>query len=355
MRLLFVSKRAPQGRDLAARPYGRFHHLPRELAKRGHDVRIVLCGHRREPPADQSVDGMHVRTVDARSLGPVGLARALTHEARAVRPDWVIGCSDAWYGVLARRMARAGEARLAIDAYDNYEAYMPWNVPLHLVWRKSLAAADLVTAAGPQLADLLGRSRPGKRVEILPMAADPEFRPASRATCRMGLGLPMDRPLIGYVGSWTRSRGSYLILDALDEVRRRRGDVRLAVSGRPPAYVASHEGVTATGYLADAQLPALFAALDVACVVTANTRFGRYSYPAKLCEAMACGVPVAATSTHAVSWMLGDAPQHLSPVGDATGLADRICSLLDRPVVRYPPPPNWHEVAVLFEAFLSGA
>ena len=38
MKILMLSKRRPQGRDLFTRPYGRFFHLPRLLAEAGHTV-----------------------------------------------------------------------------------------------------------------------------------------------------------------------------------------------------------------------------------------------------------------------------------------------------------------------------
>lgn len=46
MKLLFLSKCRPMNRDLVDNPYGRFFHLPRILAKRGHDVSIVLLDYK---------------------------------------------------------------------------------------------------------------------------------------------------------------------------------------------------------------------------------------------------------------------------------------------------------------------
>lgn len=38
-----------------------------------------------------------------------------------------------------------------IDAYDNYESYIPWLKLLHVLKRRALSRADLITAAGPNL------------------------------------------------------------------------------------------------------------------------------------------------------------------------------------------------------------
>lgn len=274
-------------------------------------------------------------------------------DANNFRPDWVIGCSDAWAGWLAHRLASNTNARLAIDAYDNYEAYMPWNLPLHWLWRRSIRKADLVTAAGPQLAERLQSHYHGsQRVEILPMAADPEFIPIDKMQCRRQLGLPENVPLMGYIGSWAHNRGTSMLLDAFLRARAARPTLALALSGRPPEYALRQPGVIALGYIADNALPALINALDIACVVTADTAFGRYSYPAKLCEAMACGVPVVATATEPVRWMLGDRSEHLAPVGDADAFAQRVLDLLAAPRAEYGSRPTWTIQAKRFDYLL---
>jgi glycosyltransferase involved in cell wall biosynthesis len=113
-------------------------------------------------------------------------------------------------------------------------------------------------------------------------------------------------------------------------------------------------GVLALGYIDDAQLPIALSALDVACVITADSSFGRYSYPAKLCEAMACQTPVVATSSKPVRWMLNDDERFLTPVGDASELAKRMLARLAGPRrITYPGLPNWHDSARRFEAALA--
>lgn len=353
-RLLFVCKRRPQQRDLLTRPYGRFHHLPRALAALGHDVHVALIGHGGHQPDAASVDDVSITVRDLRHEGLTGVSAELVRTARAFSPHWVIGCSDAWVGCLAAHVAKSTRARLALDAYDNFEAYMAWNLPLHWLWRGAVHRADVVTAAGPQLGALLSRYRSGRRaVDVLPMAADPEFEPHDRLASRSVLGLPQSDPLVGYIGSWSGSRGSNLILDMLREVRAWRPEVRLVLTGRPPRRALDQPGVIGVGHVPDAQMPALVSSLDVACVVTANTPFGRYSYPAKLCEAMACAVPLVASATDAVRWMLGDDSKHLAPVGDVDGHASRVLALLRNPVADYGIQATWDDRARQLDSILA--
>lgn len=354
MRLLFLSKRHPQQRDLIERPFGRFYYLPTLLAAMGHTVRVETISHRGLPELQTIINGVSWSSRDVKPPRPIKLYRSLLKDTLDFQPDWIIGCSDAWYGCLAQWLAHVTKARLAIDAYDNYEAYMPWNIPLHRMWRRSVNKADLVTAAGPGLAFRLQSYRQsGRAVEILPMAADPQFAPANKEQSRASLGLPQDVPLLGYVGSWSANRGSSLLIDALDAVRSIRPDVRLITSGKPPAYVTEAAGVTQCGYVEDSALPSLISALDVACVVTANTEFGRYSYPAKLCEAMACQVPVVATATEPVRWMLHGDEAHLAEPGDAESFSRKIMGLLDLPRSTYSYSHSWSTVAAEFSALLQ--
>lgn len=346
MRLLFACKRHPQGRDLIEHPYGRFHWLPMELARRGHSVSQLLVSHRLSSPVSLARSGVQLASFDPRNAGLRRTLLAVEREARTFEPDWIIGCSDTWYGWLAARLAKRTGARLAIDAYDDYESYMPWNLPLHWAWRRALRQADLVTAAGPHLACLLDRQRAGMTpTVVLPMAADPEFVPMDRAACREALGLEIEGRYLGYVGSWSASRGSDALIAAFRLARAQHPGLRLIVSGRPPAAVQAEPGVVATGYLPDAQIPLLLNTLDVACIVTANTAFGRSSYPAKLCEAMACRVPVVATKTAPVAWMLDQQSRHLVPLNDPAALAGRILTQLDFPSADYPTRLSWADVA----------
>jgi glycosyltransferase involved in cell wall biosynthesis len=299
-------------------------------------------------------DDVDTHVVGAPMRGLLSALRTFRSIAAAHHPDWLVACSDAWTAPICRVVAQELGARLAIDAYDDFESYMPWNAPLHWLYRRALREADLVTAAGPQLAALLDRQRHGKRpTDILEMAADPPFQPLDRSECRRALGLPEHRPLIGYSGGWAANRGTSMLIELFRRLSARHPGIGIALTGRPPSNVLSVPGVVGLGYLPDEALPKFVNAMDVSLVVTAPTRFGRSSYPAKLYEAMACQVPVVATATDPVRWILRRNPECLVEPGDPEAFAARIDAMLTRGRIDYGPRPTWDDAGTQLARLLE--
>ena len=185
------------------------------------------------------------------------------------------------------------------------------------------------------------------------MAVDPiGYRPLDRKECRRVLGLPEDVRLIGYLGSLHPNRGPELLFSAYRQLANRLGPapVQLLLSGRRSPRVQVPADVHWLGYLPQAQMPLLHNALDLLVVVNRDSKFGRYSYPIKLYEAMACGVPVVATDTPATRWILGDHPELLASPGSASALAVRIAAALELGRIDYGPQPTWEDGADRLEA-----
>ena len=142
---------------------------------------MILLDFRGQATLRASHNGVNLANFDIRALGSWGFFKSIETEARIIHPDWIFGLSDTWTGIIAHRISKRLGCRLALDAYDNYESYMSWNTPLHWLWHRALADANLVTAAGPQLAKLLGRhAKAVAGPEIIPMSADPAFVPMDK-------------------------------------------------------------------------------------------------------------------------------------------------------------------------------
>jgi glycosyltransferase involved in cell wall biosynthesis len=356
MKLLFLGKRRPMGRDLIARPYGRFYHLPRLLAEAGHEVHSLLMDYRHGAAVDMHDSGVHWIS---RSLWPGkggSFGTQLLKLVRDVRPDWIIGCSDTYFGILAWYYGQKYGVRSCIDAYDNYESYIPWMLPLHAVWRKALQRADLVTAAGPGLLRLMSVDRGERPGAIVPMAADMEgFEPLDQAACRQRLELPQSGRLIGYCGHIDQSRGLDVLFEAFEMLRKSHPEAELVLSGRLSRNTRIPVHARMLGYVADDKMPLLLNSMDVLVVVNRASRFGNHSHPVKLYEAMRCGIPVIATRTTATEWILANNQECLVNPGDAHDLCRQLAASLDRGAPVYGAITDWQGSAHSLEQALLEA
>ena len=107
------------GRDLVLRSYGRFYYLPRYLAERGHEVILLLLDYHGSAPLDINRDGIRWIS-EPLVLGYPG--RYLDRLGRLIttsRPDWLLGLSDTYFGILAQYYGNRYGIRSCIDAYDN--------------------------------------------------------------------------------------------------------------------------------------------------------------------------------------------------------------------------------------------
>jgi glycosyltransferase involved in cell wall biosynthesis len=242
----------------------------------------------------------------------------------------------------------------AIDAYDNYEGYIPWLQPLHYLWRKSLAKATLVTAAGPSLIQEFQKSRGARPAVTVPMAVDPSgFVPLDRRTCREGLGLPLDKKLIGYCGGISSSRGIETLFDAYVELVKQRPEVELILSGRKDKNLKLPSDAHWLGYLPDEAVPRLLNSLDVLVVSNRPSKFGRFSHPVKLYEAMACNIPVVASATPSTRWILRDHPELLVEPGSPSELRETIERVLTKGRIDYGHQADWDTSCEIFEQALE--
>jgi glycosyltransferase involved in cell wall biosynthesis len=333
------------------------------LASLGHRVTVALLSYADEAPVQVDRGGVvwyseSLRPL-AHNLGASGYLGMVERIASEFRPDWVVGYSDTWYGILAQHVAERHGCMSLIDAYDNYESYMPLAKPLHWLWRRALRRATALSAAGPQLLELMGRGRSTGNMAVVSMAADPDFMPMDRDACRARLGLPAGVPLLGYVGSLHRSRGVNMLFQVVERVRRQVPEVRLVVSGHRQHGLSLPETLAERmidlGYLDDEAIPSLVNAVDVSLVVNRHSAFGDYSYPVKIYEAMRCGTPVVATAVPGTAWVLRNHPECLAAPDNTDAMAAQVEAALRNGRVDYGTQPGWGDSAGVLAGLLAVA
>ncbi|HED14114.1 MAG TPA: glycosyltransferase [Gammaproteobacteria bacterium] len=354
MKLLFLTKRRPQGKDLMTRPYGRFYYLPRELAELGHTVTVVMLSHQFCPPSHRQHEGIEWISESLLPWGPWSYWKRLRSLIQAQKPDWIIGCSDTYYGILANYWAARSGAKSLLDAYDNFESYLPWVLPLHGFWRTALRRADAITAAGPDLGKLMAAVRIGQDYSVIPMAADPGFQPMDRNRCRQQFEFLPNKKYVGYSGALSRRRDLSSLFALIDRFAND-PDIEFVLSGRKGAGIVLPEHCRWLGYLQDGRMPVLLNALDVVLVLNKTGAFGNFSYPVKLYEAMACQRPVVVSDLPSTGWIMRDHRQFLSPAGDVAAAAAKIKQFLVLRQYDYGISAGWKDNAKRLLQVLSAA
>jgi glycosyltransferase involved in cell wall biosynthesis len=185
---------------------------------------------------------------------------------------------------------------------------------------------------------------PSHSLTVVPNWVDVNrFRPAAdRNAIRAKLGISLESRCIVFVGRITREKGIEVLLRAFPKVRSRVSNAELIIVGPITAeYLVTVEKVIGSLDEADRRrvsvrpvsvTPEMYlAAADVACVPSSwQEPFGL-----ALLEAMACSVPVVATTVGSFEQIIGECHRELlvSP-DDPAALGDRLACLLDRPEVR---------------------
>ena len=93
MKILFLCKRRPQGRDLLTRPYGRFFYLPHELSLKGHESYLLLLNYRNEPVEFMKSQSITWISENIAPFSPLQYYNRACQLIESVKPDWIVGFS----------------------------------------------------------------------------------------------------------------------------------------------------------------------------------------------------------------------------------------------------------------------
>ncbi|MGE5307336.1 MAG: glycosyltransferase [Alphaproteobacteria bacterium] len=345
MRILVLTKRQYMGKDLLDDRFGRFRELPLELARLGHTVSGITFSYRQRgegafSDAGESGDaGMTWHSVNLLNGFRPGIKRYVRY-ARAVmqnfQPDIVWACSDAYHAIFGYRLAQQFHAKCVIDLYDNFEAFKASQLPGALtLFRKSVRQAEGVTCFSAGLADYIARAYPrlspttvienGVRTDL--------FYSRDRTESRRALGLPQNAKIIGTAGALDRSRGIDALFCAFDRLAADDSQIHLALAGprkrgsRIPAGPRVHDFQN----MPHEKVGAFINALDLAVICYRDSAQGRYSFPQKAYEILACQTPLVAAAVGTMKDLLKPYPTALFEPEDPTSLVAAIRSQLQNP------------------------
>jgi len=248
----------------------------------------------------------------------------------------VVHCWEEPYVAAGAQVAKhtpAG-ARLVYGTFQNLsKSYPP---PFAELERRSLDRAAGWIAFGRTVENTLvtRAGYGGIPHRVIPPGVDVErFTPdtSSGRAVRRRIGWPEDALVVGYLGRFTVEKGIHDLCDALDRLRSPWHGLFVgggALQTDLERFRDRHPGrVHIANGVSHADVPQWLNAMTVLSAPSRTTPQWREQFGRMLIEAMACGIPVVATTSGEMPHVVDDAAR-VVPEQDPAALADAIATLL---------------------------
>lgn len=244
-------------------------------------------------------------------------------------------------GYQIARLAKRSGARFCFRTAQSLNKRYP--PPFNFFERRSLESADRWIAGGRSVYNnLVERGYPADRGCVITLAVDTSlFEPAEEAVrdqVRKALGLKP--PVIGYVGRLVAAKGLGILMQALEgldpsltwsllllgsgemQAQIEQWAARRGWQERVKVYLAKHD-----------EVPRYFSAMDLMVAPSQTMPNWKEQFGRMLIEAFACGVPVIASDSGEIPFVVGDAGLIL-PEKDVAAWTKSIELLLRDPELR---------------------
>lgn len=365
MRILVLSKRQYMNQDLIDNRYGRFREIPLALAAAGHEVTGISLSYRPrdEGRRDDVVENLQVawHALNFKRLLPwtsLSYWHTIEKIGRDSHPDLVWACSDALHAVLGVSVAKRIGAALVIDSYDNFESFPATRIPgMTSAFRRALRHADGITCVSHPLARYIRETSLCKvPIKVIENAVPKGiFYPMDLLFSRRELGLPQDGIFLGSAGAISKSRGIEIIFKAFEILAQEQPNVHLVLAGpcdkglRMPQHPRLHY----LGMLPANRVPVFLSTLNISIICNRESAFGKYCFPQKFYESVACGVPVVAAGTGSMLELLKDAPELIFKPESVDSLVNVLRGQIVKPLALPVEVPTWTALGKQLADFFS--
>ncbi len=338
---------------------GMEHHLDllsTGLAQKGHRLQIVTTG---LPGTAQPTENVEAITTHHLDTPPTRYSIAWHHELRKYMSQATVEIDLLWgQGAAAEPIARMprrqrppivsilhgtflGELRTRLRHIQRardvaLSGLMAWRF---LTWRSHLTRADYIIVLNPSDQRIAQKISKGLiPVDVIPNGINTDhFSPSStsRAEVRARIGLPEEAVVLLAVGRVEREKGFNLAVEALSRLQSERIHLLIVGKGtqihnlRRQAIASRVENrVHFLGFVDHENLPAYYHAADIFVAPT----LAEEGLPLTLLEAMACGLPVVASSAGGIAYVVEDGVDGLlAPISDAPAFFTRVQQLSSSP------------------------
>ena len=352
MNILVITKRQYTNKDLIDDLFGRIRELPLELALKGHKV-YGLCLSYAKKEENIFYDGpVEWQSLNAGNWLMPGLCRFFkraSHHAKSVDIIWA--CSDSIYGIIGHMLSSKYSIPLVFDLYDNFEYFLAARLPvIKQLYHRTVKKCSAVTCASQPLAELVATYGRKENVVVLENSVRTDlFYPMPKNTCRTELGLPQNCRLIGTAGALDNNRGIKAMFEAFEALKVKVPDLHLALAGPRNINLPRGERIHDLGVMPLEKVPFFLNALDVAVICNRDNLFGKYCFPQKATEIMACDVPLIAARVGSMAALFKDHPKWLFTPDSSHDLADAIQHRLGDRTTAYRFVTSWKDASEKLE------
>ena len=313
--------------------------LTRGLAGHGYETRL-LAGRVDKGEADfVALRDPDLPVVDIEGLGRSvrigGDLRAfvsICREIRRFRPH-IVHTHTAKAGVLGRLAAFVNRVPVRVHTFHGHVLHGYFSPPVsrlvRLVERVLARGTTALVAVGERVRDELVEAGIGQRDRFTAIAPGVEVPPAiDREIARQLLGLPLEVPVVMFVGRLTAIKRPDRLVEAFGMVLERIPEAVLAVAGEGELLEEVRRSVERLGDSVrllgwQSDVGRLYAAADLVVISSDNE-----GMPMTLIEAAMAGVPGVTTDVGSASEVVVHGSTGLVVAPDARDLADAIIVLL---------------------------
>lgn len=330
-------------KDVILDKYARLYEIPNQLAHLGHRVECFCLSYQSHVEGTWDESNKQKKLIwYSKSYKGIKKAALLAYpfillqQLKQYQPDIIIAASDIPHIVWGAWCSKKLNVPFVADLYDNFEGFGQARIPgmKHLL-RKAVCQAQLVTTTSQPLAELVIHDYAAQaKVFSLPSTVDLQtFGHRNKSDAQKQLGLLPNIQYIGTAGGLYKDKGVEVIYNAWEQIKNEMPNVHLVLAGPfqqdcPPPV---GERVHYLGALPHHEIATLFQALDVGIISILDTPFGRYCFPQKAYEMLACRLPVVVTNIGEMSHLFTDLHQALFEAGNAQDLAAKLQQQLNHP------------------------
>ena len=286
-------------------------------------------------------EGCRVEPVHARFTRPVQmmLYGERLRELLKGEPWDLVHCWEEPFVLAAGQVARWTPRKVPLVYWTAQNLSKSYPPPFNWVERYCLDRCSGWMGCGESIVrTMLGRGYDRRPHRVMPLGVDlDDFRPdpAAGRRIRDQLGLAdAGPPIVGYLGRFVPEKGLATLMGALDSTTSPWRALFVgggAMEGALRKWGRSHPGrVVVASAVKHADVPAYINAMDLLVAPSQTVRHWREQFGRMLIESFACGVPVVASDSGEIPFVVADAGVIVGEK-DRVGWSSAIASLLESP------------------------